>query len=47
LAVRTGGLLEPLGNGGPFLGVAVKPSLFAHSACSAKNVILLERGGAG
>lgn len=47
LAVRTGGQLEPLGNGDPFLGVAVKPSLLAHSASTAKKVILPERGGAG
>ena len=37
LAVRTRGQFESLGNGGPFFGVAVKPSLLAHLACSAKK----------
>ena len=47
LAVRTGGLLEPFGQGVEFLGVAVKPWLLSHWISSAKIVILPEGGGAG
>ena len=43
VAVGTGGQLEPLDDRGPFLGVAEKPSLLAHSITSAKIVIIPER----
>src|SRR5271157_1741608 len=44
LAVRTRGLLEPLGKGVEFLVVAVKPALLAHLISSAQMVIIPERG---
>ncbi len=37
LAVRTGRLLEPLGNRVPFLGTAAKPSLRAHAPAPRKS----------
>lgn len=41
LAMRTRRLLEPFGNGVPFLGVAEKPALLAHgNHASTKSVIL-------
>jgi hypothetical protein len=46
LAVRARRLLEPFCKRDPFLGTAVKPSLFAHSA-SAKIVIVPAGGEAG
>ena len=47
LAVRTGRLLEPLGNRVPFLGTAAKPSLRAHPGHASKFVILRVRGRRG
>ena len=48
LAVRTGGVLEPLTNRGPFLFATIKPSLLAHAlTCLAENRILLPKGRCG
>jgi hypothetical protein len=48
LAVRTGRLLEPLGNADPFLLATIKPTLFAHvRLCQRRNYRFYERKKCG